>query len=95
MEGQALLIRFRALDSRHSPGDEGEKGSSEAGPSVAIDVKPRQHAGEAGVGWNVLQGGVKRAICLRCAAGRRAKYAEELSDALQCLEEARLAEGGV
>ncbi|CAM9267073.1 unnamed protein product [Ectocarpus sp. 6 AP-2014] len=51
--------------------------------------------GDVGGGWGAVESGVRQAIGLRCAgrggglAGGRARYADELAEALRTLEEAR------
>lgn len=50
---------------------------------------------DVGGGWGAVESGVRQAIGLRCAgrggglAGGRARYADELAEALRTLEEAR------
>ncbi|CBJ27434.1 conserved unknown protein [Ectocarpus siliculosus] len=51
--------------------------------------------GDVGGGWGAVESGIRQAIGLRCAgrggglAGGRARYADELAEALRTLEEAR------
>lgn len=40
-------------------------------------------------GWGMLESSVKRALGLRCLVGKRGRYADELTDALRGLEQAR------
>ncbi|CAM9144981.1 unnamed protein product, partial [Scytosiphon promiscuus] len=134
-EGQAILIRLRALGSPASlatdspaaaavtaaaaaavdataaavleqgiPESETHKTKSEDGnsasPGRAIDapgvVGGRGDAGGDGDGgWEAVESSLRDAISLRCVArggadaGGRARYTEELSDALRKLEQAR------
>lgn len=97
IEGQALLLQLGALGSP----DRMETGSTSS-PDDTVGAEPflvrtsgRTGGGRnsgpevGGQGWNELQKGVERAMRLRCAPGRRAKYTEELCAALRSLEEVR------
>ena len=104
-EGQALLLRLRAL----GPLAGGSAASAtDAAAAATAAAPPRQRSSnliapdnthsnngdlsDAGGGWEALESSLRHAISLRYVSkgGRgRSRYAEELSDALRELEEAR------
>lgn len=96
VEGQAILLKLETLGAPTfgvgavDGGDGGGGGEQTTAVGDGDGISNGHgHAVEKCRGWGAVEGGVKRAISLRCASGKRARYAAELSDELRCLEEAR------
>lgn len=99
MEGQALLLRLRALGPPDpatwqalAPGADGEAAGFDAGDWVAVGGRPQRGVTGEHLGWDNLERTVQHALRLSYTVGQRAKYVDEISDALRQLEEARLAQ---
>lgn len=90
VEGQALLTRLRAIGSPVGNASRADAAAPRNGDYASDERSSSDGANGSGdYGWGALETGVRRAIDLRCSRGRRGYYAEELSDALRALEQAR------